>query len=315
MAQRIFVTGGSGFVGRCVIEELLRRGFDVTALVNRAPLDESVGRVESVHADLLDAAALQRGMSGCEAVIHLVGIIMETPSRGVTFERIHAQGTRSVVDAANRAGVRRYVHMSALGTREHAVSSYHKTKYAAEQYVRGSGLDWTILRPSMIHSPAGELMRMEAQWARKQAMPFLFMPYFGGGLLGRGGAGKLQPVYVGDVARAFVDALTHPKTIGRSYDLAGPDVLTWPQLHRAVAQAVVGRRRWVMPIPAWYARLLTRIVPGSLLPFNRDQVVMSQEDNTADLARFVEDFGWKPRGFVETLQTYAGQMGQEKPET
>ena len=142
-------------------------------------------------------------------------------------------------------------------------------------------------------------------------MPFLFMPYFGAGIFGTRGAGKLQPVYVGDVARAFVDALDNPKTIAQSYDLAGPDVLTWPELHRAVATAVVGKRRLVLPIPAWYASALTRVVPGSLLPFNRDQVLMSQEDNTADPAKFAGDFRWEPRGFGETLATYAAAIRDE----
>jgi NADH dehydrogenase len=163
----------------------------------------------------------------------------------------------------------------------------------------------------MIHGPRGEFTRMQVRWAKRKAPPFLFMPYFGAGALGLGGAGKLQPVYVGDVARAFVDALGNVRTIGHAYDVAGPDVFTWGDLHRTVSQAVVGNRRLVMPIPAWYASLLTRIVPGSLLPFNRDQVLMSQEDNTAaDASRFAAAFGWSPRPFRETLETYARQMGE-----
>jgi NADH dehydrogenase len=213
----VFVSGGSGFVGTAVIEELLSRGHSVNALVHRGNLRVTVGDVRVVRGDLFDRAALDECLRGCDAVVHLVGIIMERPSRGVTFERIHFKGTRNVVDAAKRNDVRRYVHMSALGTRPDAVSNYHKTKYRAEQYVRSSGLDWTILRPSLIHGPAGEFMRMEANWARHKAPPFLFMPYFGGGLLGRGGAGMLQPVYVNDVARAFVDALDNPKTVGEVY--------------------------------------------------------------------------------------------------
>jgi NADH dehydrogenase len=308
MAKRVFVTGGSGFVGRAVIEELLARGVQVTALVNRGGLGELAPRVTEVRGDLFNPEALDAAMGGADAVVHLVGIIMEKPSAGVTFQRVHVDGTRAVLDAARRAGVRRYVHMSALGSRPNAPSTYHQTKHAAEELVRTSGLDWTILRPSMIHGPRGEFVRMQVKWAKRKSMPFLFMPYFGAGVLGLGGAGKLQPVYVGDVARAFADALENPKTVGQSYDLAGQDVLTWPELHRAVAQAAVGKRRLVMPIPAWYASLLSRVVPGSLLPFNRDQVLMSQEDNTADLAKFAEDFGWKPRAFAETLATYAAEI-------
>jgi NADH dehydrogenase len=195
--------------------------------------------------------------------------------------------------------------MSALGVRPNAVSRYHRTKYAAEQYVRASGLDWTIIRPSLIHGPGGEFMQMEANWARGTAPPFLFMPYFGKGAFGRGGAGKLQPVYVKDVARAFVQALASPKTIGEVYPLGGPDQLTWPELHRISAEAIIGRKRAVIPMPVWKAKLLTRIVPPPLLPFNHDQVIMSQEDNTCDLSKFRADFGWDPQPFEPTLKQYA----------
>jgi NADH dehydrogenase len=307
MPGRVFVTGASGFVGSAVLEELIARGYGVNALVNRRTLSGTAQdeRVRAIKGDLFDQVALDQGMSGVEGVIHLVGVIMEKPSKGVTFERIHFQGTKSVVDAALRNGVRRYVHMSALGVRPNAVSTYHRTKYAAEQYVRASGLDWTIIRPSLIHGPGGEFMQMEANWARGVAPPFLFMPYFGKGAFGRGGAGKLQPVYVKDVARAFVQSFASPKTIGEVYPLGGPDQLTWPQLHRISAEAIIGRKRRVAALPVWYAKALTRIVPPPLLPFNRDQVIMSQEDNTADPSKFRAEFGWDPQPFEPTLKQYA----------
>jgi NADH dehydrogenase len=132
-----------------------------------------------------------------------------------------------------------------------------------------------------------------------------FMPYFGAGTLGFGGAGRLQPVYVNDVARAFVDALENRKTIGEVYLLGGPDTYTWPELHRTVGQAVVGKRRWVMPIPVWAGRLYAAVGVAPLLGFNKDQVIMSQEDNTADLSKFRHDFGWDPRPFEPTLREYA----------
>jgi nucleoside-diphosphate-sugar epimerase len=309
MAGRVFVTGASGFVGSAVVDELLSRGYAVTALVNRRGLkDNRTGTVREVRGSLFNDAALDEGIRGCDAVIHLVGIIMEKPSKGVTFERIHHEGTLRIVAAAARNGVRRYLHMSALGARPGAVSGYHRTKYLAEEDVRASALDWTIFRPSVIHGPGGELMQMEAGWARGTKPPFLFMPYFGGGLFGGRGAGKLQPVYVGDVARAIIDALSNPKTIREIYPLGGAEVVTWPQMHRTVSQAVVGKRRLTLPVPAWYAKLLTRVAPRFVLPFNRDQVIMSQEDNTCDLAKFTDDFGWAPRAFEETLKAYAARL-------
>lgn len=306
MAVRVFVTGGSGFVGSAVIAELRRRdGYEILALSHHGDVE---GADTVIQGDVNDPSILARGMAGCSAVIHLVGIIAERPRNGVTFRRMHVDATRSVVDAAKTAGVRRYVHMSALGARPNAVSEYHKTKWEAEDYVRASGLDWTILRPSMIHGPKGEFMRMEADWARGKHPPYFFMPYFGRGLFGTGGAGLVQPVYVEDVARAFVDAIEKPQTARHSYCIAGPRQMTWPEMHHITSHAIIGRRKPALAIPAWKATLLTRLAPQALLPFNRDQVVMSLEDNTCDLAEFRRDFGWEPAGFIETLRRYAHEL-------
>jgi NADH dehydrogenase len=296
MAGRIMLTGASGFVGGEIFRQLELRGYAVSPLLR------------TLRGDVFNNSMLDEALRGCQAVIHLIGIIRERRSAGTTFQRIHVEATQRVVEAAKRAGIRRFIHMSALGARPGAVSNYHKTKYAAEEYVRASGLDWTIFRPSLIHGPRGEFMQTEAKWARKKAPPFLFMPYFGAGFLGRHGAGKLQPVYVNDVARAFVDALEKPQTIGEFYTLGGPDEITWPQLHRISAQAIVGHPRWVMPIPVWKAKLLTHITPPPLLPFNRDQVIMSQEDNTTDLTKFKDAFGWDPQPFEATLKEYAKEL-------
>jgi uncharacterized protein YbjT (DUF2867 family) len=304
---RIFLTGGTGFVGRAVIRELLGRGYGVNALVQGKSVEET-GDIKSFKGGMFDESAVKDALAGCAVAIHLVGIIVEQPAKGATFEHTHVDGTRAIVDAVKRAGIKRYLHMSANGTRSGAVSEYHETKWLAEELVRASGLDWTIFRPSVIHGPEGELAQMEAGWAMGKKAPWLFMPYFGGGVIGTGGAGLLQPVYVKDVASAYADAIEKPQTIGKTYAIGGADVVTWPQMHRAFAEAVVGKRRAILPIPAWYASALTHVVPAPLLPFNRAQVTMSQEDNTTDLTPFTTDFGWTPSGFVSTLRIYSDDL-------
>jgi len=305
---RVFVTGGSGFVGASVLKELLARGYAASALVQQRALSVNDPRVVPFKGDLFDPSALAKAMEGCDAVIHLVGIIKELPSRNVTFERIHVEGTRAVVDAARRAGMSRFIHMSALGSRPTAISRYHQSKFAAEEIVRTGGVAYTILRPSMIHGPEGDFMKMEVRWARGQSAPFLFMPYFAAGAFGTRGAGRLQPVYVNDVARAFVDALQRSQTINQTYVLGGQDAFSWPQMHRLISKAVVKRQRKTAGIPVWYANALTRIIPRGLLPFNKDQVIMSQENNTCDMTKFTTDFGWSPRGLEETLREYADEL-------
>lgn len=308
MPERVFVTGAGGFVGSAVLEELSRRNIPATALVNRRDPPSTAGDVRVFKGDLFDPASLAQGLRDCRAVIHLVGIILEKPRQGVTFDRLHVQATRSIVQASQRAGIRRFLHMSALGVRPDAVSQYHKTKWQAEEIVRGSQMDWTIFRPSLIHGARGEFMKMEASWARKKSPPFFFMPYFGRGILGLGGAGMLQPVDVRDVARAFADSLDKPQTLSKTYPIAGQSRLTWPQMHQIAARAIVGKNRLTLALPAWYARLLTAALPQSLLPFNRDQIIMSQEDNTADISEFARDFGWIPADFETSLKNYAASL-------
>ncbi len=311
MGQCVLVSGASGFVGRAVCRALIERGHRVMALVRR--IESAPPGTEPRVGDILDPASLDRATAGAESVIHLVGIIMEDRRRGITFDRVHVEGTRIMLDATRRSNVRRFVHMSALGTRENAVARYHQTKWQAECLVRESALDFTIFRPSLIHGPGGEFTKMLADWSRMRRAPWLFMPYFGRGLLGFGGAGLLQPIHVDDVARSFVDAIDanseiHRTSVNQTIDLAGPERLTWPELHRTASRAIVGRRRLVLPLPVWWARILTSIIPEHILGTNRSQVEMSQEDNTADFDAVVRAIGFRPRDFSTSIAEYAKSL-------
>ena len=135
-----------------------------------------------------------------------------------------------------------------------------------------------------------------------------FHALFWEGVAGCGGAGLVQPVYVEDVARAFVDCLENPRTSKKSYDLVGAERITWPEMYGIAAEKFVGKKKAAVGIPVWYAKLLTRILPGGMLPFNRDQVIMSGLDSVGDGEGFEKDFGWKGRGFAETLSEYSYGM-------
>ena len=305
MTRRVFLDGAGGFVGKAVLDRLIEKHWTIRAL-SRGKLHRDSPQVLPFRGTLDDGLVLDAAIGGVSAVVHLVGIIMERSRDGVTFQHVHVDGTRAVVEACKKAGVRRYIHMSALGTRADAASEYHRTKWQAEQIVRGSGLDFTIFRPSMIHGPGG-FMTIEAMWARKKAPPPLFvqpfMPYFASNP-----AGTIQPILVDDVARAFVEALDKPETIGTTIDLGGPEVMTWQQMHQTASKCIVGRRRMTAPIPARVGRLLAGVGLGPMLGFNRDQVIMATEQNTCDLSAFQSTFGWTPVSFEASLSKYADQL-------
>jgi uncharacterized protein YbjT (DUF2867 family) len=303
--KTIFLTGATGFVGSAVLDELLGRGHRVHALVRKGKIDRE--GVTTFVGDLFDDAVLDAAMAGCAAVIHLVGIIREDAANQQTFERMHVEGSKRVIDAAKRNGIARFIHMSALGVRENSPSDYASTKARAEAYLKQCSLDYTILRPSVIHGPKGEFTRMLADWSFGRSFPYFAMPYFGRGAFGLDAA-KLQPIYVGDVARCFADCLARPDLIGKTLDLGGPEQMTWPDLYATASHVLTGKAKLAMGFPTWYARLITQVAPASWLPFNRAQVEMAGEDNTTYADAVQNAFGFLPRRFSDSLREYADQL-------
>ncbi|HSE92320.1 MAG TPA: complex I NDUFA9 subunit family protein [Methylomirabilota bacterium] len=296
--QHVFVTGATGFVGRAIVHALCAEGHVVRCLVRRGSEGDlhGLGGIERVEGDVLVRRGLEDGIAGCQAVIHLVGIIREAPARGVTFENVHAQGTRNVLDAAISAGVRRFVHMSALGTRAGARARYHQTKWAAEDAVRGSGLAWTIFRPSIIYGRGdGFVTRLARMVRRLPVVPVL-------------GTGRnlLQPVPVEHVGEAVARALTRPVSEKQTYDVAGPDRVTMLELLDLIGAALGRRRVRKVHVPLSLVRPLARVLhplPG--FPVTPDQLLMLEENNVGDPTAFYQHFGIEPlplrRGIERTL--------------
>lgn len=318
--QNVLVTGATGFVGRAVVRELISRGLKPICVVRSTEKlaaqqrDVAPERYTAIEGNLHSPAALREAADLSQAVIHLVGIIIARRLQGQTFERIHVRGTQNVLAAAQEAKIERFVNMSALGSRENAVTPYHQTKWQAEELVRASELDWTIFRPSLIHGPEGEFMQLMKSFVCGIAPPMI--PYFGDGLA------KLQPVSVKDVAHCLVDALIKPATIHQAYSLGGPRVYSWVQFYNACRLKMPSARRWkpLVSLPAPLARAMARLsappmaVAELVLPplrkfrFDAGQVTMAQEDSVCDHT-FAEDaFDIKMRDFEEELFTYADMI-------
>jgi NADH dehydrogenase len=258
----ILVTGGTGFVGREVVGELVAMGQPVRLLVRHPERAGSFARhprVECVQGDALRPDTLPAAMVGVKAVIHLIGIIAET-SR-VTYEQAHTEATRNVLAAAKEAGVTRWIQMSAIGTRPFARSRYHLTKWQAEELVRRSGLDWTIFRPSLIYGH-DERDRLLNLLRRALSWPFDFIQLYSFPLLD-GGEPLIQPVSVREVARCFALAPSKEASIGRTFDLVGPVPFSWRDMVFKIMTAL-GKKGIYEEIPLllilrkllWWATIL-----------------------------------------------------------
>lgn len=303
--MKVAVTGATGFVGASVVNELLRRRHEIRVLA-RAP-EAARSRfnhpVDVSPAEILDSSSLDRAFAGCEAVIHLVGIIVEDEGR--TFDEIHRQGTENVLAAAQKAAVRKYVHMSAMGASLASPSEYGRTKAMAEEAVRRCRLDWTIFRPSVIFGPGDGFVTLLARIIRRSP---LAIPVIGNGQT------KLMPVSVRDVARLFADALEKSEASRGSFEAGGPDVLTLNEITREIAAALGKPGKPLIHLPLWYGSLLAtamKVLPHP--PLTHDQLSSLAVDNVGDTGPTLEVFGGTFRDFKSGIREYVRPRSRHDP--
>jgi uncharacterized protein YbjT (DUF2867 family) len=276
---KVLVTGGTGFVGPHVVRAIQDAGHDVRALVRRG---RTVPGAEPAQGDMTDAESLRRAAEGVDAVVHLVAV---RQGREELFRRVMVDGARDLLAAARAAGVGRFVHMSALGTTEESkdLVPYYRAKWLAEGLVRESSLDHVIFRPSFVFGKDGGILPT----FRKLAKVAPVTPIVGSGKQ------RLQPIWVDDIAAYFADALEKPEATNRTFELGGPDVVSWDELWRRLKRAL-GVRRPSVHVPMAFMRanaLVTERLPGNI-PLTRDLLKMLEHgDNVVTNTDAVETFG------------------------
>jgi uncharacterized protein YbjT (DUF2867 family) len=266
------VFGGAGFIGRYLVPHLARQGY-IVRVAGRDPERGallkplgSTGQIVPLYAPVTDAAAIGRAVDGAEVVVNLVGILAER--RAGDFAKIQGTGPRLIADAAARAGVRRLVHVSAIGASGTSRSGYGRSKAAGEAAVTAGFPDAVILRPSIVFGAEDQFFNRFGQMARlSPVMPLI------------SGATKFQPVYVGDVADAIMAALALPAEAPRVYELGGPKTWTFREILAYILKET-RRRRLIVAVPPGLARIQARLLerlPGKLL--TTDQLEMLGQDN------------------------------------
>lgn len=318
--RMVAVVGASGFVGRHVVAELLRRGLGVRALYRRRPQAAPSAGLRVVVGDASDPAVLADVLEGADAVVNAIGILRE--GQGRTFQQAHVAIPRALVSACVSGEVRRLVHVSALGVRADAPAAYQRTKFEGETLIRRSGLDWTILRPSLIHGPESEFLAMVKKMCHGRMPPWLFLPYFTRERIDERvplGAAfavepRVSPVSVEGVARAVADALRRPESIDEVIPLVGGETLTWTDLLCELRDHIPGAntRLRALGIPAKLASIKARaarlVGAGALLPFDEGMPLMASEDSVASPAKARALLGFEEQGFTSLMPAYAGRI-------
>jgi NADH dehydrogenase len=299
---KILVTGGTGFVGTHLVNGLLRRGHSAAVLARHpdAARNRYNRPVESMPGNVLDPASLARACAGRDAVINLVGVIWENGEQ--TFDRMHREAPANVAAAMRTAGVRRLLHMSAMGASDQSPSEYGRTKAAGERVVRESGLDWTIFRPSIVFGPGDGFVSLLAGLVRGNPG---FIPVIGSGET------RFMPVSIRDVVRDFVDSLEKPETIGQTYEVGGPGTFTLHEIYRDIALAVGKRKKPLVHFPLWWGRFLAGRFEGAAgrgwidaPPLTRDQLRSLSRDNVADTTTTDAVFGPPTQEFRAGIREY-----------
>jgi NADH dehydrogenase len=280
---RVLVTGGTGFVGRHVVRALREREHEVRVLVRSEAQGGQAAAwgAEPRLGDVTDPPSLGAAVTGMDVVVHLVSILVGRP---VDFERVMEQGTRDLVAAAERAGVKRFILMSALGTSQQNrdLVPYFRAKWSMEETVRASPLEHVIFRPSFVFGRDGGALPQFLKIARVAPVTPIVGP----------GTQRIQPVWVEDVAAYFAAAVEEPAAANRLFELGGPDVVTWNELWPKLS-AAQGRRRRSVHVPFGLMRLQASVLerlPSP--PVTRDQLKMlAAGDNVVTSTDAVDLFG------------------------
>ena len=294
--MRAFVTGGNGFLGQGITAALLDAGYKVRSQVrgNIKPIFGEDRGVQRFTTNEMLTGRFAQGMQDCDIVFNLVGIIREFPGRDVTFDKAHPEFTRLLIKACKDAGVKRYIHMSVLAVDSGLKIKYNTSKLESEAMVRESGLDWTIVRPSLIFGPGDRFAVEFAGWM-KRGVPIPLIDK---------GDYRLTPVSRNDVCRGMVKIIDNEATVGKIYEIGGPAVHTYLEILQVIETAA-GRKARLLKIPAPIIIAAAKIFGRfAWFPATADMMKQLISESVTKDSEFWEVTGIEPKRLADELDDY-----------
>lgn len=293
--MNVALAGGTGFIGKAVLQKLVQAGHHVKALIRPGSLLKiaKFSGTESRYVYYDSPSQMVKAVEDCQALINLVGIIKETKDN--SFDFAHHLIPMALVKAAQDVGVKRFIQMSALGVGGDVNTEYFETKRLGENIVKSSGLDWTIFRPSLVFGPGDHMVGMLARVIKYAP----FFPVIGSGQY------KFRPVHVNNVADGFVQAIGMPETFGKTYDVVGPDTLSFDEILEAIGKALGKKHVAKLHLPLWFimikARILGPLLPG---PLSAEAIKMLVAGSTSEDSSFFTTFDTEAISFGNSIKDY-----------
>ena len=305
--MKVLVTGGTGVVGTSAVRHLLDLGHSVRLFARHAEHDSaqwSMG-VEASEGDVSDPASVHGAADGCDAILHAVGVVAESPP-DITFQKINVGGTRHVLEEAERAGVRKLVYVSSLGA-DRGRSDYHRSKKQGEELVQAFRRNWVICRIGNVYGPGDEVISLLLKLVR--TLPAIPVP--------GGGDDPFQPVWAEDVGHALAMAVERDDLTRQTLELAGPETVTLNDVLDHL-ERITGKSPARLPVPGWLASAGTQAASavGVDLPVNTDQITMLLEGNVIQPGKpnaMVDVFGITPTPLAEGLAKLADSLPEQLP--
>ena len=311
--MKVSVFGASGFVGEYILNELIDNNIQPYALVRYGSENKikNKTRLRIISGGFDNPTAVEQTMMNTEAVIYNIGIIREFKSSNITFEKLHYEYLKKTVDMAKKFNIKRFILMSANGVKENG-TGYQKTKFKAEEYLKSSGLNWTIFRPSLIFGDSTGKQEFCKQLKKDMLSLPLPAPLFHEGFLPfNAGEFKMSPIHVRDVASIFTKSLSMDETIGNTYKLGG-ETKSWREIVTVISEAC-DKNKIFLPTPVIPIKIVAAIFDRfSWFPISRDQLTMLLEGNECDSEKVFELFNIKkPINFnVENLNYLSDEKDQ-----
>jgi uncharacterized protein YbjT (DUF2867 family) len=297
--MKILVTGGTGVIGEGVLPELSARGHRVRVLSRHAEEDAKQWKgIEAFDGDVADASSIRGAADGCDAVLHIAGIVAEEPPE-VTFAAVNVGGTRNLLEETQRAGVKRFVYVSSLGV-ERGASDYHRSKREAEELVRQSPLEWTIVRPGNVYGPGDEVISLILKMVRMlPAVPVIDT-----------GDQEFQPLWHEDLAKLLVAVVERIDLGKETLEAAGPDVTTMNDLVRRFSE-ITGRTPVRVPVPNALAQLTAKL---TTVPIDENKLKMLGEENVLRGTNALHTLGIEATPLDRGLRMLADALQETLPE-